>query len=442
MSRVTGAVWVLLLVGATVAAIQIIPSPDSGWCIPVVVALWLVTAAALIPSPLRSLVGVPLRWRHDHPILYWAALLVYIVGALVIWIVPSQPTNGRLLTPIEFTYLGVAAWGLLYLAAYDLHEADLRAMGAALGKSKLTSVMVTITTLVIILIGGEGYLRIFYITTDGYGFTAMNYWWYENYGWAHLNSLGFRDYEPLPDAPALTRIGVLGDSFAMGHGINNIDDTFPQLLEKMLGAGYDVDLIAKSGWDSDTELFELESYPLRPNIVVLSYYLNDIDYLLEDPSVNPNSNFAFPQSEALAWYIRTFFLPNYIYYNLLQFTSSQRASSFAYDLIGAHLDDALWDKQVPRLYEMVAWAQNHNVRLIVLVWPQLAEVEASTPATARVRDFFVSQGVQVVDMTDVLRGRSVGEITVNRFDSHPNAEAHRLAAEQLYHAIVDEGQGS
>jgi hypothetical protein len=59
-----------------------------------------------------------------------------------------------------------------------------------------------------------------------------------------------------------------------------------------------------------------------------------------------------------------------------------------------------------------------------------------------VRDFFASQGIQVVDMTDVLRGKSVGEITVNRFDSHPNAEVHRLAADQLYQAILDQGQGS
>ena len=37
-------------------------------------------------------------------------------------------------------------------------------------------------------------------------------------------------------------------------------------------------------------------------------------------------------------------------------------------------------------------------------------------------------------MTDVLRGKSVSEITVNRFDSHPSIEAHQLAAEQLYQA--------
>jgi hypothetical protein len=220
----------------------------------------------------------------------------------------------------------------------------------------------------------------------------------------------------------------------MGHGINNIDDTLAQVLERDLGAGYDVNLIAESGWDSDIELYNLDRYPLRPNVVVLSYYLNDIDYLLTDAS-NPDANFALPQNDATTWVTRNFFLASYVYYNLLQFTSSARTSSFAYDLISAHMDDTLWDQQVPRLVEMVAWAQRNNARLIALVWPQLAEVDASTPATQRVSDFFRSQGVTVVDMTDILRGRSVGEITVNRFDAHPNAEADRLAAEALAQAI-------
>ncbi|MCC6802939.1 MAG: hypothetical protein IT319_08645 [Anaerolineae bacterium] len=442
MTRLTGGLWVLLLAGATVAAAQASSMPDAGWCLPLVIILWLVTAAGLLPSPLRRIIAAPVRGLRQHPILYWLVVLVYIVAALVIWIVAYQPTNGRPLTPVEFVIILVALWGFVYLIAYDARQPELRAMAGKLGRSRLTGVMITLTTLVAICFIAEGYLRVFYITTDGYGFTAMNYWWYENFGWAHLNSLEFRDYEPTPDAPGLTRVAVVGDSFAMGHGIDNIDDTFPQILERELGAGYDVNLIARSGLDSDTELYELDSYPYRPNIVILSYYLNDIDYLLADPADNPDNNFAFPQNEAAAWVIRTFFLPNYIYYNLLQFTSAQRASSFAYDLIGAHMDDALWEQQVPRLYEFVVWAQNHNARLIVLVWPQLAEVEASTPATARVRDFFTSQGVPVVDMTDVLRGRRVSEITVNRFDSHPNVEAHRLAADQLYNAIMNEGQGS
>ncbi|MEP7292834.1 MAG: hypothetical protein ABI835_13710 [Chloroflexota bacterium] len=442
MKRWTAILWIVLALAATFAATQAIPAPEESWLLPLIVVIWTVTAVALLPSPLRQVLRVPLHWLREHPIFYWLLLLVYIFGAIVLWLVAYQPTNGRQLTPVEFVYIAAALWGLVFLLAYDAHAPQLRQMGSKLGKSRLTGVMVTLSTVIVLLVGAEAYLRVFYITTDGYGFTAMNYWWYKNYGWAHPNSLGYRDYEPTPNDPAnpLTRIAIVGDSFAMGHGINNLDDTFAQVLERRLGAGYDVNLIAESGLDSDVELSKVENYPLLPNVVVLSYYLNDIDYLMT--SNTPDSNFNFPQNDLLAKIVLDFFLPNYVYYNLMQFTSSTRTTNFAYDLIGAHMDESLWTPQRAQLQRFVDWMNERNIRLIVLLWPQLAQVEASTPATQRVRGFFEAQGVRVVDMTDVLRGKNVAEMTVNRFDSHPSIAANQLAADQLYDAILTPEAGT
>src|SRR5664279_3554519 len=444
MKRWLIGLWILLVLGATFAATQAHPAPEESWMIPLLVVMWIVTLLALIPSSLRRFVGIPLHWLRARPLLYWLLVLIYLCGALVLWIVPYQPNNGHQVSTVEFVYVGAALVFLIFLLGYDLHEPEARAMGSGIGKSRLTGVLVTLTTLVIIMIGAETYLRIFYVTTDGYGFTAMDYWWYKDYGWTHLNSLGYRDYEPTPDDPAhpLTRIGVIGDSFVMGHGINNIDDTFPQLLEKKLGTGYDVNVIAQSGWDTNIELYELNSYPLRPKIVILSYYLNDMDYLMTDPTTNPNSNFTLPPNDITTQVTRDFFLASYVYYDLLQYTSPTRTSKFAEDLISAHMDDTLWNQQVPRLFDFVAWERQHNARLIVLVWPQLAEVEASTPATKRVSDFFRSQNVQVIDMTNVLRGKSASELTLNRFDAHPSIESHHLAADQLYQAIINKDYGT
>lgn len=427
---------ILLAVGVAFAAAQAQPAPEESWAIPLAIIICLLTAVAVLPSPLRRVLQAPMRWLRSHPILYWFINLVYIFGAVVLWLVPYQPTNGRWLTPVEFVYIASALWGLVYLLAYDVSTPQLREMGGKLGKSKLTGVMVTLTTILLLLIGGEAYLRIFYITTDGYGFTAMNYWWYKNYGWSGLNSAGYRDYEPTPDDPAhpLTRIAIVGDSFAMGHGINNIDDTFGQMLEKRLGAGYDVNMIAESGLDSDVELSRVENYPLLPNVVVLSYYLNDIDYLM---SLSPDRHFTFIQDPFLGSVVLNFFLPNYIYYNLLQFTSSTRVAGFTYDLITAHMDDTLWSTQSAQLQRFVDWMKERDIRLIVLLWPQIAQVQESIPATERIRGFFESQDVQVVDMTNVLIDQNPNEMTVNRFDAHPSIAAHRLAAEQLYAALTN-----
>ncbi len=436
-SRVLGGFWVLLVVGATIAGLQAI-SPENPLIIPALIVMWVITIISLLPFPLKKAVGAPIRWLREHPILYWFLILFYICLSLGYWVSQYQPTNGRALKPVEFFYLLAISWFLIYLLAYDADAPQLRAMGAKLGQSRLSGVLVMLTTIVFIFIAAETWMRIYYITTDGYGFTAMNYWWYQNFGLGHNNSLGYRDYEPKPDAPGLIRVAVVGDSFAMGHGVNNIDDTFPQIMERELGDGYDVNLVAQSGWDSDVERDRLDSYPLRPNIVVLSYYLNDIDYLLQTPELSPDAIFDFPQDPTLYWFVLNFFVPNYVYYNVAQFTSPLKRENFTNRLIDAHMDDNLWNQQVDKLNQFVDWTVDHDTRLIILLWPQIAAVADSAPAVQRVKDFFESRDVQVVNMSDVLLDKNPYDMIVNRFDSHPGVPAHHLAAEQLYAAIIEE----
>jgi hypothetical protein len=435
MGTKTRFVWLLLAAAATIAAIIALPTAsDEPWLLPVIGVMWLVTLLALIPAKAQTILRAPLRWLRERPILYWLALLAYIGYVLGAWVVEFQPTNGRGIMAVEYALIFAGLWGLILLTAYGVDEAQLRAMGAKLGSSRLAGAMVMLTTIVLLLIGAETWMRLFYITTDGYGFTAMNYHWYKNFYWGHYNSLGYRDDEPLADAE--TRLIVLGDSFAMGHGINNIDETFPQLLEQQLGAGFDVNVVAQSGWDSDIEIYYLDEYPLRPDIVILSYYLNDIDHLLTDPSQNPDNAFDFPDNPVASWVILNFFVPNYIYYNLLQFTSQARATDFTNRLVDAHMDDDLWAQQAWHLNAIHEWTQQHNARLVVLLWPQIAAVEQSIPATDRIRDFFLERAVTVVNMADHLIDRNPRDMIVNRFDTHPGVAAQRLAAAALYQALT------
>ncbi len=414
----------------------------TAWIIPAVMVVVVLTLLTVFTSMRPALVRRLLMALRRSTSLYWLLILLYGCVAVGWWVYKAQPTNGRPLTAAEWCYLCCAGWLLIFLLAYDLDSAKARAMGVNLGKSRLTGLLVMLTTALLIFWVAEAYLRIYYITTDAYGFTAMNYWWYENFSKKPLNSLGYRDYEPLPDDPLVTRIAVVGDSFAMGHGINNIDDTFPQLVEKRLGPGYDINLIARSGWDTIDEPAWLNGYyeaiqPRLPQIVILSYYLNDIDYLLKDTPLNPDAVFAFPDLNTPGgWFTLNFFVPNYLYYNLAQFASPARNTNFTDRLIRAHLDETIWQQQEVQLEAFYQWTVEHDARLIVLLWPQLAAIPESQVALQPVRDFFAARDVTIADMSPVLTGKSTAELIVNRFDSHPSLLTHQLAADALYEIIT------
>jgi hypothetical protein len=450
-SRFLRIIWILLTLGAVVFGWQAAPviSDEQGlaptaWIIPAVVVIAVVTSLTVFTQARPALLrGLMLTLRRSAS-LYWLLMLVYICLTVGWWVYIAQPTYGKSITAAEWCYLCCAGWLLIVLLAYDLDASSLREMGSKLGKSRLTGLLVTLTTILVIFWAAESYLRIYYITTDAYGFTAMNYWWYENFSKKPLNSLGYRDYEPLPDDPnnPITRIAVVGDSFVMGHGINNIDETFPQLLEKRLGPGYDVNLIARSGWDTNDEPAWLNGYyqaiqPRLPQIVILSYYLNDIDYLLAETPLNPDAVFAFPDlNTPVGWFTLNFFVPNYLYYNLAQFTSPVRNTNFTDRLIRAHLDETIWKQQEIHLQAFYQWTVDHDARLIVLLWPQLAAIEESQAALQPVRDFFTARDAALADMSAVLTGKSTSELIVNRFDSHPSVLTHRLTADFLYATFV------
>lgn len=461
-SRFLKGLWLLLAIGAVVFGVMAAPTATATvtdennvtqtvisptlWIYPVVAYIMIHTLVTVFSVTRPPLLRRVLGWLRERPILYWFLLLVYLCVAVGWWVYKEQPTNGRGLTAVEFCYLCCISWGFIGLIAYDMNTPRLRAMGSKLGKSKLTGVLVTLTTILIIFWAAEAYLRVYYITTDGYGFTAMNYHWYKNFYWGHYNSLGYRDYEPLPDDPAnpVTRIAIVGDSFTAGHGISNIDDMYAEVLEKKLGPGYDVNLVAQSGWDTDVETGYLNAYyenikPRKPQYVVLAYYLNDVDYILfRDQETNPNSVFNFLDlSTPGGWFVLNFFVPNYIYYNIAQFTRQDKNTNFTDKLITAHLDDKVWAEQEVNLGNFYQWTQDHDAKLIVLLWPQMAAVKESQPALQRVRDYFKDKAnVQIADMSPLIEGKPTLDMIVNRFDSHPSVEANRLAAELLYEVIT------
>jgi lysophospholipase L1-like esterase len=100
--------------------------------------------------------------------------------------------------------------------------------------------------------------------------------------WFHINGQGLRadrDY-PKEKPPGVKRIVTLGDSFTIGYEVD-VEDCFSSVLERTLRErGHEVEVLnaGVSGYSNAEECLYLERELLQydPDVVVLSFYTNDI----------------------------------------------------------------------------------------------------------------------------------------------------------------------
>lgn len=74
----------------------------------------------------------------------------------------------------------------------------------------------------------------------------------------------------------IRRVLVLGDSFTAGHGVDEYRHRFSNVLGENLGDGWAVANVARVGWQTGQQIRALREFPYDPDIVVLSYTMNDI----------------------------------------------------------------------------------------------------------------------------------------------------------------------
>ena len=128
-----------------------------------------------------------------------------------------------------------------------------------------------------------------YLQEPGFELTGHKYLYDDQLGWRNIpsweatthdkkltiNSLGFRGREcSTKKADGITRIMVLGDSFAWGYGVAD-DEVFTTKLEQQLGNRCEVINTGVSGWGTDQQylFFKNEGCKLDPDVVVVAFFL-------------------------------------------------------------------------------------------------------------------------------------------------------------------------
>jgi lysophospholipase L1-like esterase len=276
--------------------------------------------------------------------------------------------------------------------------------------------LVSYGMIVLLLAGGEAYFRFFH--ADSEGRLASNNWiaryWREN-------SLGYRDREWQPSEWAgKTTIAMVGDSFTAGWGIEDPADRASDVLAARLGNSYAVFNLGLPGTSTPEQLGALQAFPTQPDVVILQYFLNDIQYALLSLGLNA-------PSEDIPPLARESYLANYLYAR----TTAGFGGSY-WQQMYAHYDNfAIWDVHRAELEAFADYVEGIDARLIVVIYPNLQDPVASIPYVDRVAQVFTARDVEVVKLFDTVAAMPTGTAYVSPRDAHPSVALHEIVGEML-----------
>lgn len=417
--------WLLVAVAFTIAAV-LARTQDTphGLLLAVILLPWCVAVVRMpyLDDTLRAL------WRV--PAVPIVLLLLGFALLLLGWLVAFQPAAGIAVQPMEIVYLLAGGYALVFGFGTGADSPQRGKPGWLAGP------LVTLATALLIVFAVELALRYLWVRSDNFQFSKMHQNWARLY-WQPLNELNYRD-DPIPpqDDPR-QHVIVAGDSLAAGYGVNDIDDTFPHLLDEMLGEDYTVNLVAQPGWGISTALALLDEYPLTPDVLILSHYTNDI---AEGPAGDQYGQ-PFPQirlepdAGLIAWLVDNFYIANFLYYRVFLYMQHDAVRLYNEWIESAYNDPAVWAAYEDEMQAVIDWAAQREVRLVVLVWPNLLDIDGTQQYTQPVRDYFSAQGISVVDMGAALADDDPRRLIVNPFDAHPSAYSHQQAARALYDVL-------
>ena len=272
-------------------------------------------------------------------------------------------------------------------------------------------------------------LFIFYPKSHSTGNTALS-----NIAWASyynkpLNEYNFRG-GPIVDLEGKKKIYVLGDSYTCGWGIADVNERYPELLEKRLGQPWRVINMGVPGFGTKEELYVLNKflnvYDLKkPDLVIWQYLVNDI---LSGSSAPPFLPYAHEGAVA-KYFIENSFFFNFLYWS---FPRDYNADYTDYLLknflndpkkVQAHINDVLL---------LVRMCQESGVHLIVVGFPYLSDLEKTCPMISSLEQLFSGSGIEFVNICAVVKDVPSCERVIHDNDQHPSLYVHQLVAQELF----------
>lgn len=286
----------------------------------------------------------------------------------------------------------------------------------------------------------EFYFRYVYDQSDGLGFLKVNKKWQERHVVYNSSFLRDREFKTEKRSGEI-RIAAVGDSLTFGAGIKNTSDRFTNILEKKLkDSGKDASVynFGVSGIDTagEVDIYKNKVGGFNPDIVILQYYLNDIQ------TDNSQAAEIFQENSKRGRLVTTLSDLSYFFDFLYWRLNSKYTKTFGElnsSYLSQYADSGMFDAHKELLAGLLNQISSDGKKVVVIIFPLLNAAGDNYPALsvhANLDEFFRLRNVEVIDLLPDLSGRKSEELVASKFDAHPNEMVHSLAAEKLYNSVI------
>lgn len=275
--------------------------------------------------------------------------------------------------------------------------------------------------------------------SHGVGYTLAARLWFKTY-WKPINSLGYRDREhDLATLGDKRTIVIVGDSFVAGHGLTSIDHRFSEVLQERLASGHVVMNIGVNGIDTREEYRRLRALPIEPDIVVLSYFGNDIVEAAEAAgrSMPRIASLTSEMPVVPRVLLERSYLLNYMFW---LFPHADMAQYFGH-IESSYHDPRSLEIHRADLLRFVAHCRARDIAMVVVLFPYLQDLEGSLVYTDFIEGIFTSEGVPVLRVSDLVRSMPPDQRVVNSNDVHASRSVHRMIGDALFERLKDDAIG-
>ena len=218
-------------------------------------------------------------------------------------------------------------------------------------------------------------------------------------------------------APGVARIAFVGDSTTLGWGVAEKDTFANQVIADLVTAGRKVDGFNLGVGNYNTlqelTLFREVGVPLKPDIIVLTYFINDAEPM---PDYSDDS---WLTRHSAAWVVLGYRVDSLF----RQFGEAPDWKRYYRDLYQPKAPG--WLQTQTALGGFAATARDIGAKIVVYHLPELRELKPYPFAdvTAKVQTVVEEDGMPFVDLLPAMESLDPPSLWVTVPDPHPNANA-------------------